>query len=545
MKETVANILARLIRAQEVDVIFGVPGKPIVPLILALDNQGLKFTLTRHEAGAGFAASGYSLLNKTLGVALGTSGPGGTNMITSAAQAKAFHLPVLFITGQVSTHRSGRPLPQDGSTFGCDLVKLFESVTLFSARVERGDQFPIYFQHALEKALLGKKGPVHLNIPEDVLMEEIDQFEVMLPKACPMVCRDIEKVIPLIEEATSPVLFVGKGVHFSDAYEEVQAVAERWGIPVITTPGGKGCMPDSHPLFHGAFGLGGSDEADLLLRRGVDLLVIIGSKLCDMSAAGLTPDLYPQKVIQFDADLTFVGKSIKAPTIPVLGDIKANLQELLLLSKATSGRRTIPNIAANKLIEVAATKTSSKVITAAETFRILRKLLPGDAIVFGDAGSHTFHAVKHFEILKTGTFFFDEVWDTMGHGIGFAVGAQTARPDRTIVCITGDGCLFMHGTEISTAVCENLPVIFVVLNNSSLDMVHKGMKYNVGHTVGTVYKTPLNASLFGQSFGASAFRCYNEADIKNAIQYALEKRSPTVVEVMVDEDEIPPTLKRG
>jgi len=545
MRETVSDILVRSLKTLDVNIIFGIPGKPIVPLLLALDRQGLQFILSRHEAGAGFAAAGYSLLNKTLGVALGTSGPGGTNMLTAAAQAKALHLPVLFITGQVSTKRSGTPLPQDGSVFGCDLVKMFESVTLFSARVERGDHFPIYFQHALEKALFGRKGPVHLNIPEDVLTEEIEAFEPVLPENYPLMCGEIGRIIPLIEKAKRPVLFIGKGVHFSEAYKEVREVAERWEIPIIITPGGKGCIADNHPLFYGAFGLGGSDEACLLLKQGVDLMLIMGSKLCDMSAAGLTPDIYPQRVIQFDADLTFVGKSIKVPTVPVLGDIKTNLQELLRLSEMRGSRRGgRPNLMV-KNTEVAATLTTSEKITAAETFRILRKLLPADTIVFGDAGSHTFHAVKHFEILQTGTFFFDEVWDTMGHGIGFAVGAQAAKPDHSIVCITGDGCLFMHGMEISTAVCENLPVVFVVLNNASLDMVHKGMKYNVQHTVGTVFKTPINAALFGRSLGASSFRCFSEEDIQNAIRHALISRQTTVVEVMVDQDEIPPTLKRG
>lgn len=181
--KSIANILVSHFRKWEVRHVFGIPGKPIVPLIMELDKQGIAFILSKHESGCGYAASGYAMMNKTLGVAIATAGPGGTNLLTSAGQAKAYHLPVLFITGQQPINEVGKALGQDSTFFGTDLVKMFEPVTKFSARVERADQFKRYLQHALEKAHSGVKGPVHLSIPSDILNEQIEEFELDLPSS--------------------------------------------------------------------------------------------------------------------------------------------------------------------------------------------------------------------------------------------------------------------------------------------------------------------------------------------------------------------------
>lgn len=189
-------------------------------------------------------------------MAVGTSGPGGTNMVTAAGQAMAYHLPVLFITGHPSVKQSGRAMGQDSSMFGTDIVKMFEPVTLFSARVERGDQFPLYLQHALECALTGRKGPVHLSIPADVLLEEIEPFTLSLPSLQPAISPYLNEVKLLLEQAKRPLLFLGKGVHSSNAYEEVKQLSKVFGIPVITTPGGKGTIRTDHPGYLGPYGLG-------------------------------------------------------------------------------------------------------------------------------------------------------------------------------------------------------------------------------------------------------------------------------------------------
>ncbi|HLG28217.1 MAG TPA: thiamine pyrophosphate-binding protein, partial [Paenisporosarcina sp.] len=492
--KTIATILVEHLKSFQVTHAFGIPGKAVVPLLLAMEKNDLEFVLSRHESGAGFMAGGYSRQNNSLGVAIGTSGPGGTNLLTAAGQAKAFNLPVLFITGHPSVKESGRAMGQDSSIFGTDLVKMFEPVTLFSARVERGDQFPLYFQHALETALTGRKGPVHLSIPADVLMEEIEPFTLTLPHLEQPVSPYMKEVKSLLEHAKRPLLFLGKGVHISQAYDEVKYLSLQYNLPVITTPCGKGAIRTDHPGYLGPFGLGGTQAASDYLNEGVDLLIVIGTKLTDMTLAGFTPNMFPKQVIHFDIEPTFIGKSIPVPTLPIIGDAKINLQAILdpaiLESAATS-------LVERETIEVIS--SPSEKISAVTAVKLMRKHLSAETILFGDDGSHTFYAIRHFDIEKEGTFFADDVFGTMGHAIGYAIGAKFANPEQAIACLTGDGCTMMHGAEISAAVCHGLQIPFIILNNGRLDMVDKGMRYNLGRSVGTVYEYPANLSLFGEA----------------------------------------------
>ncbi|UOQ49263.1 thiamine pyrophosphate-binding protein [Gracilibacillus caseinilyticus] len=541
----VSTVLVENLKHLGVSHVFGIPGKPLVPLLAELESQDLQFVLTRHESGGGFAAAGYSF-NKGLGVALGTSGPGGTNLLTAAGQAKAYHAPTLFITGHPSAKDTGKPQGQDSSMFGTDLVKMFEAVTLFSARVDRGDQMEMFLKHAIEKATIGIKGPVHLSIPMDVLQEEIPSFTVNTPRLpTTFVSNQLDDVVSSLNKAKQPVLLLGKGVHISNAYEEIRCFAEAWQIPVMTTPGGKGSFPTNHPLSLGAFGLGGDEKATTYLEKGIDQMIVVGSKLSDMSLAGFSEVLYPEHLIQFDVDPTFVQKSLPVPALYVQGDIKANLIELNQQSKVNE-----VIISERKLLEdhrgsTADFQENGKYLSAEIAIKELRKHLPKDTILFGDDGSHTFYAIKHYDIYQPGTFFFDDVFGAMGHAIGYAIGAKLASPETPIICLTGDGCTFMHGMEIATAVDQNLAVLFIVFNNYALDMVDKGMEKMLGHSIGASYHKGLDVQQFAESLGAAAFTCRKAEDIHCSIHQALENlHGPTVIEVMVDKEEIPPILNR-
>lgn len=193
----VSTLLVEHVKKCGVTQIFGIPGKPIAHLNLEIEKQGIKCVMCQHECGAGFAASGYALMNQTLGVAVVTAGPCGMNMLTAARQAKAMKLPVLFITGHPSMRETGSALGRDTTIFESDPERMFKTVTLFSAQVERGGLFSLYLQHAIEKALRGR-GPVHLNIPVDVLEEEIEPFDFELPQCAPLISSEIDRIIPLL-----------------------------------------------------------------------------------------------------------------------------------------------------------------------------------------------------------------------------------------------------------------------------------------------------------------------------------------------------------
>jgi acetolactate synthase-1/2/3 large subunit len=540
--KSIAWILAWHLKKWGINHVFGIPGKPVVPLIIELDKQDINFILNKHECGSGYAAAGYSLMNKKLGVAIGTSGPGGTNLLTAAGQAKAYHIPVLFITGQQNINDAGKALGQDSTIFGTDLVKMFEPVTKFSVRIERADQFKRYLQHALEKAYFGVKGPVHLSIPYDILNEQIEEFEFELPDNIPQINSSrLYEFIDKLNNAKKPVILAGKGVHSSLAYEEVKNLAELWNIPVMTTPGGKGTFVENHPLSLGALGLGGTERSSEYIKQEIDLMIVIGSKLSDMSLVGISPENYPKEVIHLDYDPTFIGKSLSVQTLPIIGDIKTNLQ--LLLDKAKDRIKNDYNLLEEEY-EIKNGNNHSY-MSAIEAIEIIRQELPEESIVFGDDGSHSFYAIKYFNIRKPGTFFFDDVFGAMGHAIGYSIGAQLASYNSRIICLTGDGCTFMHGTEISTAVNYNIPVTFIILNNGRLDMVDKGMQKHLGKAIGTTYNVPLNIKKFGESMGVKSYRCCNQFKLKEALQISNLHNKTIIIEVMVDPYEIPPTMKRG
>lgn len=539
---SIASILASNFRKWGISHVFGIPGRPLAYLIMELDKQDINFILSKHESGAGYAAAGYSLMNKKLGVAIATSGPGGTNLLTAAGQAKAYHIPVLFITGQQNMHNVGKAIGQDSTIFGTDLVKMFEPVTKFSARVERADEFKIYLHHALEKAYFGVKGPVHLSIPMDILDEEIEEFELNLPdNTTQLVSSRLDEFINKLNNSKKPVILAGKGIHSSLAYEEVKSLAEIWDIPVMTTPGGKGTFVENHPLSLGALGLGGTERSSTYIKQGIDLMIVIGSKLSDMSLVGISSDNYPTEVIQLDYDNTFIEKSLLVPTLHIIGDIKANLQ--LVVDKGRT--RNEYNLLEEKYELENNVNKNSDYLSAAHTMEIIRKELPDDSIVFGDDGSHSFYAIRYFSIRKPGTFFFDDVFGAMGHAIGYSIGAQLANYNSRIICITGDGCTFMHGSEISTAANYNIPVTFIIINNGRLDMPEKAMTQFFGKTVGTNYNVPLDGKKFGESMGVKSYKCCNQFELKEALEISNLHNETIIIEVVVDPNEIPPTMKRG
>lgn len=547
---TVLKELMKHFKKWNVTHIFGIPGRPVAPFIKEMVEQNITFVLTRHETGAGYAAGGFALRKKTLGVAFATAGPGSTNMLTAAGQALAHNVPVLFLTGQITASNIGKSYSQDSSPFGADLVKMFEPVTKYSARVERGDSFENHLRHAIERAFSGVKGPVHLSIPLDVLFEEIVPFEIDLPQVQHSISANLNEVFELIKEARNPVFLLGKGIRSSESYEEIFEIATRWNIPVITTGGGKGTFPTNHPLSLGVYGLGGTLEADQYLQSGVDIMIVAGSSLNDMALAGFRSEFFPEKIIHFDYDPTFVGKSIPRPTLHVPGDLKENLRKILELTLTSKDSIEIKK---GKLsLEVVdyhhdeSQIDPSPYISSVSAIREIRKNLPEYSKVFADVGSHAYYAVKHFEVYKPDTFFFDDRFIAMGNGIGYALGAKIAEKDDNIpvACITGDGCMLMHGTEIATAVEHQVPILFFVFNNGKLDMVETGMKHWLHCPGQVVYKQPIDFISFAKAMGCEGYRCVNKEDIGKAIKYGLHNDLPTIIEIIVDPDEIPPTLKR-
>lgn len=378
----------------------------------------------------------------------------------------------------------------------------------------------------------------------DVLLDQTSPFTIPFPSTKPsIVSSELENVVERLQNAKSPLLFLGKGVHLSKAYDQVQWLAETWRIPVATTSGGKGSFSTTHPLSLKAFGLGGNEAAARYLIEGVDELIVMGSTLSYMSLAGFTRDMYPAHV--FDIDATFVNKSLLLPTLLVLGDAKHNLdrlQQMMGSSILATPKRKLISVRDN---EIGSASKHKDFLSAKRAIKVIRDILPFDTVFFGDDGSHTFYAIEHLELPQPGTFFLDDVFGAKGHAIGYAIGAKLGDPEKSIVCLTGDGCCYMHGTEIATAVDEKLPLLFIVFNNKQLDMGDKGMKQWFGTSIGATYSVGLDVCTFARSLGATAYYCDDDISFRSALKASiLQKDGPTVIEVMVDPNEIPPTLNR-
>ena len=538
---TVADYLAETLRNLGVTHVFGIIGKSICPALLKMVDYGLEFIPGRHEASSGFAASGYALQTGRLGVALATSGPGGTNLLTAAAHAKANNLPVLFLTGHQSIQELGVPQCQDSSSYLADLAEMFRPATLFSKLVERGDHFGTLLNHAISIALGPNKGPVHLCLPFDVQTEQLPECRIVLPKPEPLLSiSNLNRFLPLIKQAQHPLIIAGKGVTRSGAHEELRQLAETLNLPVITTPGGKGAIAWDHPLYHGPCGVGGFPHGDEMLNQS-DLYVVLGSRLSDMTLCNLKPENHPAQLIQFDTDPTFVGKVLQSQTLHITGDIKESLHYLLSNVPTTpacsSGDVTKP-------LDYEVPYPDLPHLSLASVLDQLSDMLPYNHKLFVDDGSHGFHAVQRYKVKKPGSFIFDAYFACMGNAIGMAIGAKAASPEETIVCITGDGCFMMLGTEINTAVCKDLPVIFIVVNNKQLDMALKGMKKTTGRIDVTLFEVPMDAVKFAESLGAAAFRAETLSQFSASLEAALKLKQVTVIELLTDRDEIPPTAHR-
>ncbi|NUU80100.1 thiamine pyrophosphate-binding protein [Paenibacillus xylanilyticus] len=536
---TVADYLAETLHKLGVTHVFGIIGKSICPAVLKMVDHGLEFIPGRHESSSGFAAAGYALQTGKLGVAFATSGPGGTNLLTAAAHAKANNLPVLFITGHQSIQELGIPQCQDSSSYLADLAEMFRPATLFSKLVERGDHFGTLLNHALSIALGPNKGPVHLCLPFDVQTERLAECRVIIPEPEPLISvSNLNRILPLLQKSSHPLIIAGKGVNRAKAHDELRQFAEQFHIPVITTPGGKGAIAWDHPLYHGPCGVGGFPHADELLNRS-DLYIVLGSRLSDMTICNLKPENHPVHLIQFDADPAFVGKILNSQTLHITGDLKDNMQFLLgsLTEQAVPDREM-------SAVDYSVALPDLPNLSLASVLDKLSDMLPYDHTLFVDDGSHGFHAVQRYKVKKPGSFVFDAYFACMGNAIGMAIGAKAAAPDETIVCITGDGCFMMLGAEINTAVCHNLPVIFIVVNNKQLDMALKGMQKTTGRIDGTLFEVPMDAAKFAESLGALAFRAETHAEFNTALKTAQELKQVTVIELMTDRDEIPPTAHR-
>jgi len=544
---TGAEAVIRSLEAEGVDICWGIPGGAILPLYdaWARVEHSVRHILVRHEQGAGHMAQGYARATGKVGVCMGTSGPGATNLVTPVADAFLDSTPLVVITGQVPTHLIGSDAFQEADTTG-----IFMPITKHSYLVTDAADIPRVMKEAFHIARTGRPGPVLVDIPKDIANASLDFVypdAVDLPGYKPTRTGhplQIQAAAEAIAKSHRPVLYVGGGVLNAHAEVQLAEFAEAVAIPVVTTLMAKGAFPDSHPLCVGLPGMHGSKFANWAMNR-TDLLVTIGARFDDRVTGKLEAFAPGARVIHMDIDPAEISKNRHAD-IPIVGELG---QVLPALTKAYLELRAQDRIASKRewkdqveewrfkhpfrYRRVGPLKTQYVM----ERFRDL--LADRDVIWTTGVGQHQMWAAQWLKVEQPRHFITSGGLGTMGFGVPAAIGAQMAFPDKIVVNIDGDGCFQMTMQELATAVSYDVPAIHAVLNNGWLGMVRQWQQLFHGERYSeTLLRNDLPDYVkLAESFGALGLRAETEEEVDRVIKEAVESRRPCVIDFRVDHEE--------
>jgi acetolactate synthase-1/2/3 large subunit len=530
-----ADVLVDILAQAGVEVVFGLPGGPISPVHDAmLDRGDMRVVTTKHESGALFAAAGYAHTTGKLGVAVVTSGPGILNAMTGLASAWCDGLPVLLLVGEVPRKVQGKGALQDGSSHGLNIIGMASHITKMAAEVPVATQLPMLLRRAITTALSGRRGPVVLTLPMDVTSCEIAPpriaADVSLGSTVSTVVFD--EISALLELASRPLILAGSGVRGGGAPTRLRQVAERLDCPVVTTPKAKGVFPEDHPLALGVFGIGGHPSARTYLEAGIDVILTIGSSLGDLSTDGWSPLLQaPRAFVHVDIDARQIGKSY-APTHAIVSSAEDFLGGLLGRIRPTR-RPSVGGTVGGVVRHALPPSASTTRIAPQDALAEIQELLPTDTIYTVDSGEHFLFATHYLRTTVPDAYVVMTGLGSMGQSIGAALGAQIARPERTVAAICGDGCFAMNAFEVATAVAERLPVVVFVFNDQRLGMVEIGHQavygrkpdYNTGH---------MDVCAMAAGLGATVLRVERPGEIRAAAELFATRTGPIVVDVRID-----------
>lgn len=535
-----ADLLVSMLADAGVDVVFGLPGGAISPVHDALLDQSIRVITTKHEAGAMFAAAGYAHTTGKLGVVAVTSGPGALNAMTGLASAWCDSLPVLLLVGDVPRGAQGRGVLQDSSSHGLQIVEMSRHISKMAAEIASPSSLPHMLRRAIATALSGRKGPVVLTLPIDIMTAQVGTPRIggSITMGNMVAGETLDEIAELLVGAERPLILAGSGVRGHGAPARLRAVAERFSCPVATTPKAKGVFPETHPLSVGVLGLGGHRSARRYLDSGVDVVLAIGTSLGDMATDGFAPALQaPRALIHVDIDARQLGKSY-APTHAVVASAAELLGGLAErhLAVAPLTRPLPPGVERHLL----ASSTKPDRIAPHDAILELQALLPADTIYTVDSGEHFLYATHYLETAHPDAFIVMTGLGSMGQSIGAAIGAQLAHPGRSVAAICGDGCFAMNAFEIATAVQEQLPLRVFVFNDERLGMVENGHQNVYGRR--PRYSTgPLDICSIARGLGAVTTR----VDGKNQLDPLLfTAPGPVVIDVRIDPDILIPKVDR-
>ncbi len=550
MKITGAQALIKALEMEQTEVIFGLPGGCILPAYDPLLDSSIRHILVRHEQGAGHMAEGFAHVTGRPGVAMVTSGPAATNLVTPLMDAYMDSVPMVAITGQVSTFAIGTDAFQE-----CDTVGITRSVTKHNELVMKPEDLPLAIRQAFHIARTGRPGPTLVDVPKDVLQNSMEWYwptddEVLdsLPGYRPNMKghpRMIKEAARAILAAERPIIYAGGGVLKARAAEALRELAELLDIHVVTTLMARGAFPDSHPLCLGMPGMHGNATAVTVMQRS-DLLITLGARFDDRITGKVDAFAPDAKIIHVDIDPAEQGK-VRKPDIPIVGDAKYVIEEIV---------KAIKDLLAGGAERTDTGAWKSRISGWREQFPLTYEpSLPGDAlkpqfclealrdsapegtILVSGVGQHQMWSSQFWRFDEPYTWVNSGGLGTMGFSVPAAIGAKVGRPDRTVWAIDGDGCFQMTAQELVTASVERIPIKVGILNNSYLGMVRQWQEMFYDERYSEVYLSPEVPDFvkWAEAMGCVGIRVDSPEEVQPAIDKANEiDDRPVVVDFRVD-----------
>ena len=546
---TGAQALFKALEGEGVDLVFGIPGGAILPAYDPLLDSSVRHVLCRHEQGAGHAAEGYAWATGKVGVAIATSGPGGCNLVTALADAKMDSVPMVAITGQVPTPVVGNDAFQEA-----DITGITIPVTKHNFLVKDANELAETIREAFHIASTGRPGPVLVDIPKDVQLQEIAWHwpeRVDLPGYKPTTkgnLRQVRSAVKMILESERPVLYVGGGVIKADASAELLALATEGRLPVTTTLMARGAFPDTHELALGMPGMHGGYTAVTAMQKA-DLLVALGSRFDDRVTGRLATFAPDAKIIHVDVDPAEIGKN-RSADIPIVGDCKdviAKLHAELTRQQEEAGGPPDRAVWLGQLDEwqrrypYRFDQPADGPLKPQYCIERLYEQTKGDAVVVAGVGQHQMWASQFWKFTEPRTWVNSGGLGTMGFAVPAALGAKAGRPDRRVVAIDGDGCFQMTSQELATSTAEQIPFVTAIINNAHLGMVRQWQELFYEERYSQVYLSydvPDYVKL-AEAYGCVGLRAEHPEEVDAVIDKALsiEDRS-VVIDFRVDDREM-------
>ncbi len=551
-KITGSEAVIKCLLEEQVDIIYGYPGGAIMPVYdeLYKYQDKIHHVLTRHEQGATHSAQGFARISGRVGVAIATSGPGATNLVTGLADAQIDSTPMVCITGQVSSHLLGSDAFQE-----TDIIGISTPITKWNYQITKASEIPEIFAKAFYIAKSGRPGPVLIDITKDAQFEEINfSYKKIVGirsyKALPKINHyNIKLAAELINNAKKPLIVWGQGVILGNAEKELIKFVEKSGIPAAWTILGASAIPTSHPLNVGMLGMHGNYAPNILTNE-CDVLIAIGMRFDDRVTGDVNRYAKQAKIIHFEIDPAELNKNIEVD-VAVLGDAKQTLNEILKITENKSHKKWHEKF--KELYEIEYKKVihddlnpKKEGLTMGEVMKEINIQTKGDAAIVSDVGQHQMIACRYANFNKTKSNITSGGLGTMGFALPAAIGAKMACPEREVVAVIGDGGYQMTIQELGTVFQTKAAVKIVVLNNDFLGMVRQWQQLFFDKRYASTEMVNPDFVKIAEGYYLKAKRVTKREDLADAVDEMIKSDEPYFLEVVVEkEDNVFPMIPTG